>query len=76
MSRSTRKNKIFPNCGSSEKKDKRINNRIFRKRETMYLKAGLFSELPLSMNEIRNPWDMSKDGKHFWKNATKKDLSK
>lgn len=76
MSRSTRKNKIFPTCGSSEKQDKRFNNRMFRKRENRFIKSGLFEEVPYSMNEVRNLWSMSKDGKHFWKDATKKDLSK
>ena len=35
MSNSKRKTKIFGNCGSSEKEDKRINNRMFRRKESM-----------------------------------------
>lgn len=35
MSRSYRKTKIFSNCNSSEKNSKRINNRMFRRKENM-----------------------------------------
>lgn len=33
MGNSKRKTKIFGNCNSTEKQDKRINNRMFRRRE-------------------------------------------
>lgn len=42
----------------------------------MFLNSGLFEKLPYSMNEVSDPWGMSKDGKRYRKNATKKDLRK
>ena len=35
MSNSRKKTKIFGNAGSSEKQDKRINNRMFRRKENI-----------------------------------------
>lgn len=97
MSRSIKKTKIFGHASSSEKKDKRINNRIFRRRENEIsneiLKeervdntSFLWSEenqivdteakYPTDMDEVRSTWAMSKDGKAWWNDATKKDMSK
>lgn len=101
MSRSYRKIKIFGNASSSEKQDKRINNRMFRRKESI-LNGEIKKEIPqgehtaifeyvignygdkelteqkypLNMNEIRNVWSMSKDGKTWWSSATKRDMSK
>lgn len=73
MGKSYRKEKIFPNAGSSEKKDKQLANRKFRRK-----KADEFNEdeLPLDLDEVSNKWGMSKDGKHYWKDATKRNMSK
>ncbi len=93
MSNSRKKTKIFGNAGSSEKQDKRINNRMFRRKEQVIsgnIKQELFtdnilwfierdiSELnyPINMNEIRNVWGMSKDGKSYWLNAPEKAMRK
>jgi hypothetical protein len=74
MSRSIKKEKWFGNASRSEKLDKRINNRMFRKHEKMSIRKG--EEPPIDMDEIRNIWAMAKDGKSYWRNATKKDMSK
>ena len=87
MSRSRRKVKIFGNAGKSEKKDKRINNRMFRriesKKNNEILKTEDLEEkelesldLPIDMDEVRNVWAMKKDGKTYWKNASEKHMRK
>lgn len=93
MSDSRRKTKIFGNAGTSEKDDKRINNRMFRHKESMisgiigqelhtsrylWFIEQYISELdyPTNMNEIRNVWSMSKDGKTYWANAPLKSMRK
>ncbi len=64
MSRSYRKTPIYGNAGDSEKKDKRLANRKFRK-----VKPTLENEdeLPIDLDEVINKWSMSKDGKHYSK---------
>ena len=76
MSRSIRKTKIFGNGGGSEKKDKRLANRMFRKLEKTKIAMQQFEKLPVYMSEVMNLWEMSKDGKNYWKNAEKKDMRK
>ena len=74
MSCSYRKTKIFGHAGSSEKEDKRINNRMFRRREKQAIEAG--KQAPVNMNEVRNLWDMNKDGKFYWEDAPDKYMRK
>ena len=76
MSRSKRKTKYFGNAGGSEKKDKRLANRMFRKLEKTKIAMQQFEKLPVYMNEVMNVWAMAKDGKSYWKNAVKKDMRK
>lgn len=93
MSNSRKKTKIFGNAGSSEKDDKRINNRMFRRKESMingvieqelhtskylWFIEREISELdyPTNMNEVRNVWAMSKDGKSYWSTAPEKAMRK
>lgn len=88
MSRSKKKVKYFGNANSSEKKDKRINNRMFRRKEKVIgntIKQELTEEnestdtetkYPIDMNEVRNVWAMAKDGKTYWSDATEKDMRK
>lgn len=101
MSNSKRKTKIFGDAGSSEKDDKRINNRMFRRKENIisgeiekcipkgeptYITEYIMHNsnehtnielmFPTNMNEVRNVWSMSKDGKSFWKNAPEKAMRK
>ena len=73
MGKSYRKEKIFPNAGSSEKKDKQLANRKFRRKKVTEFNED---ELPLDLDEVSNKWTGSKDGKHYWENATKRDMSK
>ena len=97
MGKSVRKTKIFGNSGRSEKQDKRINNRMFRRKESTIgntIKQELTEEninfvwseenesvdtetkYPIDMNEIRNVWAMSKDGKSYWHDAPDKSMRK
>jgi hypothetical protein len=76
MSRSRRKNKIFGMTkADSEKQDKRLANRAMRRiiKQSDFLNEDLI--LPI-MDEVRNIWSMDKDGKHYWADATKKDMRK
>ena len=76
MSRSYRKNKIFPiACGTSEKQDKRFHNRKMRRRVRIQMVKGDFDIFPVA-EEISNVWSWAKDGKHWWNDATKKDMRK
>lgn len=68
MSKSRRKTPIFGIAGSSEKKDKRVNNRKLRRKCKSILSNNPESDellLPL-MNEISDIWNMSKDGKFYF----------
>lgn len=75
MSRSYRKTKIFgiTTC-ASEKQDKQLANRAFRRIAKAAVKAD--SDPPVSRNEVSDTWDFGKDGKQYWAKATKKDMSK
>lgn len=76
MGKSYRHTKIFGNGGNSEKKDKRLCNRMLRNKVRMRLHEEDYdSPMPLP-NEVFNIWSMSKDGKHYWKDATDKDMIK
>lgn len=69
MSRSYRKTKVFGIAGGSDKMGKRFANRALRKR----VKQGAWD---LRIREVSDPWDWSKDGKHYWANATERDMRK
>jgi hypothetical protein len=75
MSRSFRKTKIFgiTTC-ESEKKDKRIANRKFRRKSKAAVKEG--AEPPHDLAEVSSTWDFGKDGKMYWPNAIKRDMTK
>jgi hypothetical protein len=64
MSRSYKKTPIYGNAGDSEKKDKRLANRKFRK-----IKPTLENEdeLPIDLDEVMNKSSISKNGKHYSK---------
>ncbi|MCK9575821.1 MAG: hypothetical protein WC979_00650 [Candidatus Pacearchaeota archaeon] len=68
MSRSYKKTPICGHGGGSEKKDKRINNRMFRKQSKVSILIDDFDLmlLPINMNEVRNLWCMRKDGKSWF----------
>ena len=67
MSHSRKKTPIFSYGGGSEKRDKQISHKMFRRREKVFIGKGKFEQLPLLLRELMNPWCMSKDGKHYWK---------
>ena len=76
MGKSFRKHRIFGNCGGSEKKDKRICNRKVRRKAREQIERGDY-ELPFTIqDEALNKWSMNKDGKHYWPDATDKDMKK
>ena len=66
MSRSKRKTPIFGRGGTSEKQDKRINNRMFRKKEQIVnseikkevLGSSSLSFTELDISDIKYPIDM------------------
>ena len=74
MSHSYRKNKIFANFGKTEKRDKSNANKKLRLLVKVRIKKG-FDTLPI-LKEVSNVWAFTKDGKHYWDEATKKDMSK
>lgn len=75
MARSTRKNPIFgiTTC-SSEKFDKKETNKKLRKSTKIVIMKEK-DVFPI-IREISNIWNMGKDGKCYWSNATKADLRK
>jgi len=71
MSRSRRKTPITGwTTSKSEKKDKQIANRRFRRREKQAIYHG--EEPPEDPNEVSNPWDFAKDGKQYIDEETRK----
>ena len=69
MSNSRRKTPIFGHCGKSEKKDKRLANRKFRRLERKKIKTDDFESIPTDLDEVSNVWSMNKDGKGYWADA-------
>lgn len=71
MSRSYKKTPIYGNCGSSEKEDKIIYHKKYRKHvkdEILSTHGDLDSLEELIYpkdNEVMNTWAMSKDGKTY-----------
>jgi hypothetical protein len=78
MSRSYRKTPIFGHCHSkySEKFDKLLYNKKFRRLAKSKLKLKKYNSLPLKIKEICDIWGMRKDGKYYWANATLIDMRK
>lgn len=65
MSRSKKRNPVSTiACCKSQKKDKRICNRIFRCRVKHCLRTD--KELPYRLREIMDVWNFVGDGKCFW----------
>lgn len=75
MSRSRKKTPIRGiTSASSEKDDKRMANRLFRRTTKVQIKKG---ESPfVDKNEVSNVWSFDKDGKIFLRKPTKKDFRK
>ena len=65
MSRS-RKKYAVGSAHESEKIDKQIAHRVFRKRAKHALKSGRLSRLPYTMRDVSNIYSFSKDGKIYF----------
>ena len=71
MSRSVRKTPIMgiTTC-RSEREDKKIWHRRWRAHERTKLAAMPLDDtdnnLPVSVNQLSNTWDMGKDGRQYW----------
>ena len=79
MSRSRKKTKIFGNAGApSEKQDKRLANRALRRASKITIESSSdFDSLIVpDAKDVYSPWDFAKDGKHYWAEATAKDMRK
>ena len=65
MSKSYKKTPIFGNCNGSDKKDKQLSNRKFRKaiKKDLQTNSDTFSLL----REVSESYTFKKDGKHYWK---------
>ena len=67
MSRSYKKHAVTScTTSASEKNDKRIAHRVFRKRAKRALKNNKLSLLPFRMRDVSNIWCFAKDGKVTW----------
>ena len=66
MSRSYKKNNIGGNAGGSDKYDKQLSNRKFRKKRSNDNTEDDFYD---DIKEVSNKWTFKKDGKSFGKDA-------
>ena len=62
----SRKKFAIGSAHESDKIDKKIAHRIFRKRAKQFLKSGRIERLPNSMRDVSDVWSFSKDGKILW----------
>lgn len=62
MGKSYRKTNVIGNCSHSEKHDKRLANRSFRKK----FKTQIFNDIIIDKKEASETWSFSKDGKHYF----------
>jgi hypothetical protein len=75
VSRSRKKIPILGFSSSeSEKKDKRMANRMFRRINKQLLHTG--NDLVNDMNEIMTRWEMDKDDKRYVKDVSSKEMRK
>lgn len=66
MSRSKKKNPFTTICGGSNKADKSIANRKFRRLSSRMIHNQDFENLPVDLDEISDTWDFSTDGLAFY----------
>ena len=67
MSRSYKKHAVTScTTSDSEKNDKKIAHRVFRKRAKRALMNNKLSLLPFRMRDVSNIWCFAKDGKVAW----------
>lgn len=67
MAHSYRHTPIFGHtCASSEKEDKQIAHRAFRKLTKQAIAAGRYDRMPANYRLMLDVWSMAKDGKSYW----------
>jgi hypothetical protein len=77
MSRSRKKTPVRGiTSAKSEKADKRDANRALRRRVRATLTVDPTPEVVPVSREVSNVWTMAKDGRHYLKNPTLRDLRK
>ena len=81
MSKSFRKNSIFPNnSAETEKWNKKSWHSLMRSKEKQRLhritKEEMEAFIPLEENDVSNPWLFDKDGKHYLNSRDTDDLVK
>ena len=69
MSRSRKKHPAGGICSCSEKKDKQLAHRAFRRLSNTLISKEEYEKLPVKLAEIVDVWSMTKDGKSYWTNA-------
>ena len=75
MSRSYKRVGITPwTTSDSEKRDKMIANRLFRRRVRQALKKGRYSHLPFRMREVSDIYSWDKDGRMIHNYTSSKSL--
>ncbi len=71
MSRSRKKRPFAAHCGGSQKKDKRICNRVMRRTAKVSLRVHGEDAQYLSHDEAHNKWAMSQDGSRHYRPFSK-----
>ncbi len=75
MSHSRKKTpKLGFSSSSSEKEDKQLANRVFRRKGKQAVKAG--KEPIENMNAVITTWEMAKDGKRYVQKISPKQMRK
>lgn len=69
MSRSLKKTPAGGICSGSEKKDKQLANKAFRRLSKTLISKGEYEKLPIKLAEIVDVWSMTKDGKSYYIDA-------
>jgi hypothetical protein len=73
MSKSTKRHPAAKICGRSDKRDKRIANRKFRRLTRDLLHVFDIDRLPVSLKEVSDTYNFSSDGLAFWMPCPRQD---
>ena len=79
MSRSRKKTPVFNIAGSTRKQDRKLANRVFRRKEKQIIAHIDELEEPIffeKVSEVSDVWGWACDGWRYWPKATEKDLRK
>ena len=63
---------IIKFCGNSDKKDKRIANRKFRRKSKTKLLELDETKLPVNIKDVSNTWNFSSDGLAYYVKFSRK----